>query len=214
MVQSGSHAINSADLLRYRVLIVDSRSTSHQELELQTSHEKKSDSPPNYHGFGSQLSLTYLAWQTTYYWNLKPDYWARRSLIYNIITPAPISPSTFKDITWSKLIGYWQTRWDSLVRIKTQLTIGSRETSYRPIRREEIALCRLRTNITRLAYTDPKIINDYPAICEECNEVLNVKHILIDWLLYHRERRPMKEYLATKHKRFVLLIYYKMTKIW
>ena len=89
-------------------------------------------------------------------------------------------------------------------RIKTQMEIGHSETSFRHVRREEIALCRLRTNITRLTYTDPKIINRYPEICEDCDEFLTVKHILVDCLLYHRERRPLKEYLAAQQKRFVL----------
>ena len=48
-----------------------------------------------------------------------------------------------------------------------------------------------------------KRIGHHRAICEHCNEVLSVEHIVID-LLYHRERRILKDFMTQKNIRFSL----------
>ena len=47
-------------------------------------------------------------------------------------------------------------------------------------------------------------IGHHRAICERCNEVLSVEHIVIDCLLYHRERRILKDFMTQKNIRFSL----------
>ena len=49
-----------------------------------------------------------------------------------------------------------------------------------------------------------KRIGHHRAICEHCNEVLSVEHIVIDCLLYHRERRILKDFMTQKNIRFSL----------
>ena len=46
--------------------------------------------------------------------NEKTDWWAKRSLIYNIISPSPISPRTFKSKTVKCINEFWQEEWNRL----------------------------------------------------------------------------------------------------
>ena len=111
--------------------------------------------------------------------NERADYWARRALVYNMTTTVPISPRTLKSITELNIRNFWQAQWTDLPGFKFQPEIGCRSSSFRKIRREEIAVCRLRTGITRLTYTDPlMMLGHHRAICEHCNEVLSVEQDL------------------------------------
>ena len=144
--------------------------------------------------------------------NHRADAWARRSLAYNLVTPMPISPGTFKNITWKLLRSDWQRSWDNYDKFKFRLELGESVTASRPNRREEISLSRLRTGVTRYTHTDPMLNNTYfPAgpVCDFCNEIMSISHLLVHCLRYLDARRPLLEYLTSHNMRITLYNFIK-----
>ena len=136
--------------------------------------------------------------------NEKADLWAKRSLTYRQVNRCPISPDTFKRLFDKSLLQHWKKHWDALIIPNTnkfRLNIKKMETESRPNRREEIAICRLRSDATMITHMLPYIHNDFPHICEECNELETVPHILIDCIKYIRERRNMQAYFDSINTR-------------
>ena len=118
----------------------------------------------------------------------------KRSLIYNIITPSPISPKTFKALLTNRINEYWQSKWtDDRSEDKFRPTIVRYETEHRKIRREEIVLARLRTRLTLITHILPWLNGRDPRyeMCDHCGEKLDIKHILIDCRMYVNNRREM-----------------------
>ena len=124
------------------------------------------------------------------------------SLGYRNITDCDISPDTFKRVADLCIKNSWKREWaraDIPNRIRVEIQPFFTES--RAIRREEIVLSRLRTDATMLTHMIPYIERRYPEICEECNELLTVQHILVDCVLYDRERRTLTEYFQSIGKR-------------
>ena len=63
-----------------------------------------------------------------------------------------------------------------------------KNTIYRPLRREEVVVTRLRIGHTRLAYSYLHEREDQP-LCISCNEPFTVKHFLIDCTEFSHVRR-------------------------
>ena len=137
--------------------------------------------------------------------NEMADKWAKRSLQYNILTDSPISPKTFKSITIKCINDYWQQRWTEYrCREKYRLTIERYVTENRRVRREEIALCRLRTKLTLINDILPYKNGRHPETCDHCRELLTRKHILIDCLLYTQQRIQLKLHFERLRKAFTV----------
>ena len=83
------------------------------------------------------------------------DSWARRSLGYRMITPSPISHNTLMYITDCCIKKSWQQEWSRRDFRTYKFNIGPTKTASRPIRCEEVALCRLRLGITNLTQVNP-----------------------------------------------------------
>ena len=127
--------------------------------------------------------------------NEKADLWAKQSLRYHQITITPISQNTIKRMITNLINKKWQQVYDTQnYNEKVKRFIGNFKTESRKIRREEIALCRIRTGKTLLTHTIPIINNVYPPICDDCDEILSIDHILINCLTHYRERREICKY--------------------
>ena len=99
-------------------------------------------------------------------------------------------------------MNYWQNKWtEEAVAFKSRLLIRNIDTETRPIRHEEVILCRLRSDATMLTHMLPRIERRFPPICEECNELLTIEHVLVDCIMYIQERREITEYFRIKNKR-------------
>ena len=131
--------------------------------------------------------------------NEKADKLAKQSLNYNIITPVPVSLKTFKKISSKCIYNFWERTWEALTFFKYRITLQRFDSELRHSRREEIALCRLRTGVTLMTHILPYINGQFPPICEECYELQTIKHILIDCIKYIRERRAMCNYLTAQN---------------
>ena len=98
---------------------------------------------------------------------------------------------------------FWQRRWTAYhCRDKYRLTIQRFKTENRKVRREEIVLSRLRTNLTLINDIIPYLNGRHPETCEHCRELLTIKHILIDCRLYTQHRRELKAYFEKVRKPF------------
>ena len=99
-------------------------------------------------------------------------------------------------------MSFWQRKWTAeYIENRFRLEIKPIDTESRSLRREEIILCRLRSDATMITHMIPRIEKRYPHICEECNERLTVNHILVDCIIYAQERRLMVEYFRNINKR-------------
>ena len=104
-------------------------------------------------------------------------------------------------ITDSCIRRSWQLDWPRRDFRTYKNHIGQTKTASRPIRCEEVALCRLRLGITNLTHVNPWRANDYPAICDYCDEVLTVHHILLECLQFIRHRRDIVSYFNKNNRR-------------
>ena len=52
-----------------------------------------------------------------------------------------------------------------------------------------------------LTHMLPYIERRYPPICAECNEICTIKHILVDYIMYIRERRELLDHFRSIGKR-------------
>ena len=127
--------------------------------------------------------------------NERADLIAKQTLQFRQITIIPISQKTIRRMIKNLINQKWQYIYDTQhFDGKVKLKIGKYVTESRKIRREEISLCRLRTGKTLITHVLPFINDRFPPLCEECNEILNIEHILISCLTYHRERREIYKY--------------------
>ena len=138
------------------------------------------------------------------YGNEQADFYAKRSLGYRRISNCPYSPDTFKRITDIALFSHWKRYWIGLDLPRTNKfrnDIVKFDTETRYNRKEEVVLCRLRCDATLLTHMIPHIYRVYPDICEDCNELLTVPHILIDCVKFYGARRRIREYFALQNTR-------------
>ena len=111
-----------------------------------------------------------------------------------------MSTSTFKIIMKRCFKEYWQEKWDRERNFKIRLKVDPFETCSRAYRIEEKVLCRLRTGVTLLTHMLPWIGGRPFDICEECYEVLSIKHILLDCLTFHRQRQLKRHTLQNGYQ--------------
>ena len=129
--------------------------------------------------------------------------------VYPIIPNSPpffVLPvhSTLMSITDSCIREHWQQEWSRRDFRTYKFNIGPTKTASRPIRCEEVTLCRLRLGITCLTHINPWRAKDYPAICDYCDEELTIRHILLECLLYVRHRRDIVSYFNGMNRRLTL----------
>ena len=96
----------------------------------------------------------------------------------------------FKNL--SKLVHEEWSDYHPEIKIRSDITPFKTES--RLSRREETALCRLRTGITMLTDIGPRMNGVWPQICEACDAILTIDHILINCLEYIHQRLPLVEY--------------------
>ncbi|KAG8275384.1 hypothetical protein J6590_108464 [Homalodisca vitripennis] len=90
-----------------------------------------------------------------------------------------------------KLKAKWNSEWRAVVNNKLRLIkdcVGLWETANRPSRREEVVLCRLRLGHTLLTHGF-LMSRDDPPVCDTCDTVITVKHVLVDCPRYSVHRR-------------------------
>jgi ribonuclease HI len=92
----------------------------------------------------------------------------------------------------SRLKSNFQIMWDLQEenKLKTiKQCVESWDSSIRPNRREEVVLTRLRIGHTLLTHSFLFTDNKIPPRCDTCNEILSVKHFLIDCSKYRVARQ-------------------------
>ena len=97
----------------------------------------------------------------------------------------------------------WQRHWSANTQSKlftVKPEIGDWPTSSRQCRREEVALCRLRTGHT-LATHRYLLCGDTRPLCRRCGSALSVRHVLVSCRRYARERR---EHFGVRQRVFTL----------
>ena len=100
-----------------------------------------------------EISLSWIPSHIGIDGNEKADYWAKKSLDYNIITSVPMTVKTFKSIAIKRIMTFWHTQWtEENLENKIRKDLNRFETEERKSRREEIVLCRLRTK--KIVMTD------------------------------------------------------------
>ena len=68
--------------------------------------------------------------------------------------------------------------------------LGDWQSSYRQCRKDEIVLCRARISHTHLTHSYI-LRKDLPPLCEHCQCILTVRHILVECSHFARERKDI-----------------------
>jgi ribonuclease HI len=106
------------------------------------------------------------------------------------VTPVIIPHTDIKQYINAYIHKLWQTSWGEEIHNKLnpiKPTIGDWKSAYRPIRREETVLCRVRIGHTRLTHSFIMKGEDKP-VCANCNCPLTIKHLLVECRQHARLR--------------------------
>ena len=93
----------------------------------------------------------------------------------------------FKHCINQYIFSTWQDDWNDAVMNKlhsVEPVLGDWQSSYRRRRKDEVVLCR--THLTH-SY----ILKDPPPLCEHCQCILRVRHILVECDHFARERKDI-----------------------
>ena len=102
-----------------------------------------------------------------------------------------ISYSDFKHRISQYFISTWQGDWNGAVANKlhsVKPVLGEWQSSYRRCRKDEVVLCRARISHTPLTHSYI-LRKDPPPVCEHCQCILTVRHILVECNHFARERK-------------------------
>ena len=101
----------------------------------------------------------------------------------------------------SYILRKWQERWSSPLLVNNKKyreirsSIATWNSSYNANRRTEVILSRLRIGHTRLTHQFI-LEGGNPPVCDQCDEVLTVKHLLLSCSKFHQQR--LKYHLCGK----------------
>ena len=98
----------------------------------------------------------------------------------------------------------WQSQWTDLALNTVKAILGEWATSSRPTRREEVVLSRVRMNCTRLTHLTPYINRAFPPVCQDCDTVLSISHLILRCSRFTRERNSLVNYCRLKNTPFTL----------
>ena len=123
--------------------------------------------------------------------NEKADMAAKESLDIDI-SDVKVPYTDYKPFISRYVFNKWQERWSSCLNNKLyniKPILGEWQPSFRPYRREEVVLSRLRIGHTYITHSF-LLKNEDPPECIACQEGYTVKHFLIDCadLAFARQR--------------------------
>ena len=87
----------------------------------------------------------------------------------------------------------WQDDWNCAVMNKlhsVKPVLGDWQSSYRRCRKDEVVLCRARIGHTHLTHSYI-LRKDPPPLCEHCQCILTVRHILVECNHFAQERKDI-----------------------
>ena len=96
----------------------------------------------------------------------------------------------FKYLISQYIFSTWQDDWNGAVMNKlhsVKPVLGDRLSSYRQCRKDEVVLCRPRIGHTYMTHSYI-LKKDPPTLCEHCQCLPTVRHILVEWNHFARER--------------------------
>ena len=99
----------------------------------------------------------------------------------------------FKHSISQYIFSTWQDGWNGAVMNKLHSVkplLGNWQSSYRRCRKDEVALCRARIGHTHLTHSYI-LRKDPPPLCEHCQCILTVRHILVECNHFARERKDI-----------------------
>ena len=88
----------------------------------------------------------------------------------------------FKHCINQYILSTWQDEWNGSVANKLHFVkpiLGDWQSSYRRCRKDEVVLCRTCIGHTHLTYSYV-LKKDPPHLCEQCQCILTVRHILVE----------------------------------
>ena len=97
----------------------------------------------------------------------------------------------FKYLIRQYIFSIWQDDWNGAVVNKlhsVKPVLGDWQSSYRQCRKDEV-VCRARISHTHLTHS--YILKDPPPLCECCQCILTVHHILVECNHFARERKDI-----------------------
>ena len=153
----------------------------------------------NIHHFPKQVMLVWVLGHCGIHGNEQADRLARTASNLQQITPLPRDLKSSLENGKLTLFRKWQTQWHGLdILKKYKPKVEDWHTCYRPNRREEVTLARLRTNATRPTHMDAYIAKSFPPQCLTCQKRLTISHILLSCRKYTQNRRLLTD-LATSN---------------
>ena len=116
------------------------------------------------------------------------------SLPWICLVPRLVYPNTdFKHCINQYIFSAWQDDWNGAVMNKlhsVKPVLGDWQSSYRQCRKDEVVLCRARIGHTHLTHSYI-LRKDPPPLCEHCQCILTVCHILVECSHFARERKDI-----------------------
>ena len=95
----------------------------------------------------------------------------------------------FKHYISQYIFSTWQDHWNGAVVNKlhsVKPVLGDWQSSYRRCRKDEVVLCRVRIGHTHLIHSYI-LRKDSPPLCEHCQCIMTVRHILVECNNFARE---------------------------
>ena len=99
----------------------------------------------------------------------------------------------FKYLISQYIFSTWQDDWNGAVMNKlhsVKPVLGDWQSSYRQCRKDEVVPCRARISHTHLTHSYI-LKKDPPILCEHCQCILTVHHILVECNHFARERKDI-----------------------
>ena len=106
---------------------------------------------------------------------------------------AKVPYTDFKHLITQYIFSTWQDDWNRVVVNKlhsVKPVLGDWQSSYRRCRKDEVVLCRARIGHTHLTHSYI-LRKDPPPLCEHCQCVLTVRHILVECNHFAQERKDI-----------------------
>ena len=108
-------------------------------------------------------------------------------------TKVGVPYNDFKHCINQYIFSTWQDDWNGAVMNKlhsVKPVLGDWQSSYRRCRRDEVVLCRARIGHTHLTHSYI-LRKDPPPLCEHCQCILTVRHILAECNHFAQERKDI-----------------------